>query len=356
MANTEKKLYAYWFNNMKCIPKFIASSMIVVLMMPMYGFAGNDAGSRASFTRTGWVGTRYIAMGKAAEVVANDVFAIYWNPAGLLDMRGPEPLSPEEIKQKAREGKIDQLSEKDLLTFSQDEATFHVLQIGASGGMVDISRYAGFGGVAYKFNGNAIGAGYYAIQSPDIPTYDIAGNRTGTASYSANIGMFSYATYIDDAAVGLTVKGLYETIAEKSYYGAGLDVGVITEVIPFFRVGFVIQDIATTLYPVKQYEDVERNFDFGSPSIKISSAITSRAKNFTIAFTGIKKIEQKDYEFNIGFELLVYNNITIGLGLNESLFTTGCTLKIGDLHIGYAFSYDSVDLGYNNFVSVMIAI
>jgi len=328
--------------------------VLLFLLFPVYIYAINDAGSRASFTRTGWVGTRYIAMGKAAEVVVNDVFAIYWNPAGLLDIQGKQPLTPEEIKQKAKQGKIDSISEKDLLTFSQDESSFNVLQIGASGGMVAADRYAGFGGFAYKFSGNALGLGLYSIKSPDIDTYDMSGNKTGVTSYSANVGMFSYATYIGDAAVGFTIKGLYETIANVSYAGTGLDIGVITEVIPFLKVGFVIQDIGTGLYPTKEYEYIVNKYDFGSPSIKISSAIVSRANNFTIAFSGIKKIEQDEYEYNIGFELLVYKSMSVYLGLNDSLFTTGCTIGLGDCTIGYAFSYDSVDLGYNNFISVML--
>jgi len=330
--------------------------MFIFLLCPVYIYANNDAGSRASFTRTGWVGSRYIAMGKAAEVVVNDVFAIYWNPAGLLAIQGPQPLTPEEIKQKAKQGKIDSISEKDLLTFSQDESSFNILQIGASGGMVAAQRYAGFGGIAYKYSGNALGIGLYSIQSPDIDTYDINGNKTGVTKYSANVGMFSYATYIGDAAVGFTIKALYETIADASYAGTGLDFGVITEVIPFLKVGFVIQDIGTGLYPTKKYEYIVNEYDFGSPSIKISSAIVSRANNVTIAFSGIKKIEQDKYEYNIGFELLVYKNLSVYLGLNDSLFTTGCTIEIGDCTIGYAFSYDPVDLGYNNYISMMLAL
>ncbi len=330
--------------------------MFILLLFPVYIYAANDAGSRASFTRTGWVGTRYIAMGKAAEVVVNDVFAIYWNPAGLLDIQGPVPLTPEEIKQRAKQGKIDTISEKDLLTFSQDESGFNILQIGASGGMIAAQRYAGFGGIAYKFSGNALGIGLYSIKSPDIDTYDVGGNKTGVTSYSANVGMFSYATYIGDVAFGFTIKALYETIADASYAGTGLDIGVITEVIPFLKVGFVIQDIGTGLYPTKQYDNIVKEYDFGSPSIKISSAIVSRANNVTIAFSGIKKIEQDDYEYNIGFELQVYKSLSVYLGLNDSLFTTGCTIGIGDFTVGYAFSYDSVDLGYNNFISMILRI
>lgn len=335
--------------------KKIVLSFLCVLL-PVALSAANDAGSRASFTRTGWVGTRYIAMGKAAEVIVDDVFAIYWNPAGLLGIKGVPPLSPQEIEQKAKEGKIDSISEKDLLTFSQDVSSLNILQVGMSGGLIDISRYAGFGGAAYKFGDHAIGCGIYSIRSPEIDTYDVKGIKTGETTYIANIGFLSYATYIGDAAIGISLKGLYEKIADITYAGGGADVGTIIEIIPFLKIGFVIQDIGSGLYPTQKHMNIKYKYDFGQSSLKLSASITNRASNFTISFTGIKKIEQKTYETNVGFELMLHRNITIQLGLNNSLFTTGCTVSIGLIDIGYAFSYDSINSGYNNFISMKLAL
>ena len=56
---------------------FIIIFIVYVFML----FAENGAyayavGSRASYTKGGWVGAKYIAMGKAAEATVNDVFAI----------------------------------------------------------------------------------------------------------------------------------------------------------------------------------------------------------------------------------------------------------------------------------------
>ena len=330
--------------------------LFLCMLLPVTLSAANDAGSRASFSRTGWVGTRYIAMGKAAEVVVDDVFAIYWNPAGLLGIKGVPPLTPQEIEQKAKEGKIDSISEKDLLTFSQDVSSLNILQIGVSGGSIDISRYAGFGGIAYKIGEHALGCGVYSVRSPDIETYDVKGVKTGETTYMASIGFLSYATYIGDAAIGVSIKGLYEKVADITYAGGGADVGTIIEIIPFLKIGFVIQDIGTGLYPTDSHMNIKYKYDFGQPSLKLSASITNRASNFTISFTGIKKIEQKSYEANVGFELMLHRNLTIYLGLNNSLFTTGCEISIGLIDIGYAFSFDSVNSGYNNFISMKLAI
>jgi len=318
--------------------------------------AGEDAGSRASYTRTGWVGARYVALGKAAEVIVDDAFAIYWNPAGLCDLRGREPLSIDEIKAKARKGDVDDIKEEELVTFSEGEDRDGVAQIVASGAMLAIEREAGFAGAGFSLWGGVFGAGLYSIRSDDIVTRDADGNKTGTTAYSGNVGYLSYGKYVGNTAVGLSIKGLYERIGEYSYSGAGADLGVQTEIIPFFKVGFVLQDIGTGLYPMDDYPDVEKEYDPGNMSMKLSAAITTRGSDFIIAFSGVKKIEQEQYEINVGMQYALSELMAIYLGLNDSFFTSGVSVTIWGTEIAYAFAYDKIDYGYNNIVSVKIAL
>lgn len=330
--------------------------VIILLFATTHLFASEDAGSRASYTRTGWVGARYVALGKAAEVIVDDAFAIYWNPAGLCDMRGREPLSIDEIKSKAKKGEVDDIKEEDLVTFSESGEQKRAAQIVASGAKLAIEREAGFAGVGFSLFGGVFGAGVYSIRSSDIDTRDESGNLTGTTSYSGNVGYLSYGKYIGDTAVGISLKGLYENIGEYSYSGAGADIGVQTEIIPFLKVGFVLQDIGTGLYPVDDYEDVERDYDLGQMSMKLSAAITTRKSDFIIAFSGVKKIEQEDYELNVGMQYDLSQMIAMYLGLNDSFFSTGVSITIWGTEIAYAFAYDKIDYGYNNIVSVKIAL
>ena len=319
--------------------------------------AAEDAGSRASYTRTGWVGARYVALGKAAEVIVDDAFAIYWNPAGLCDMRGRESLSIDDIKSKAKKGDVDDIKEEDLVTFSESGEKRRAAQIVASGSMLAIEREAGFGGVGFSLFGGVFGAGIYTIRSADIELRSAATDEPeGYASYSGNVGYLSYGKYVGDTAVGISLKGLYEKIGDYSYTGAGADVGVQTEIIPFLKVGFVLQDIGTGLYPVENYEDVDRDYDLGQMSMKLSAAITTRKSDFIIAFSGVKKIEQEDYEFNVGMQYDLSPMMAMYLGLNDSFFSTGISITIWGTEIAYAFAYDKIDYGYNNIVSVKVAL
>ncbi len=330
--------------------------LIFILLSFNILLAGEDAGSRASYTRTGWVGARYVALGKAAEVIVDDAFAIYWNPAGLCDLSGKESPSIDEIKEKARKGDVDDIKEEDLVTFSEREDRNGVAQIVASGAKLAIEREAGFAGAGFSLWGGVFGAGLYTIRSDDIITRDTDGNKTGTTAYSGNVGYLSYGKYVGNTAVGLSIKGLYEKIGEYSYSGAGADLGVQTEIIPFLKVGFVLQDIGTGLYPMDDYTDVEKEYDLGNMSMKLSAAITTRGADFIIAFSGVKKIEQERYEINVGMQYDLSEMMAIYLGLNDSFFTSGVSVSLWGTEIAYAFAYDKIDYGYNNIVSVKIAL
>lgn len=72
-------------NNIKAIVVFI-----LILIMPIAGFAVSKVGTTAAnFLKVG-VGARAIGMGGAYVSLANDASAMYWNPAGIALIKGAE--------------------------------------------------------------------------------------------------------------------------------------------------------------------------------------------------------------------------------------------------------------------------
>ena len=60
-------------------------------------------GSRASFNRNAWIaGAKYAAMGSTGVVTSDDVYSIYWNPAGLTELKIKSRLTSEFINDKQR--------------------------------------------------------------------------------------------------------------------------------------------------------------------------------------------------------------------------------------------------------------
>ena len=330
--------------------------LIVIALINVDVFAEDDAGSRASFTRGGWAGAKYIAMGKAAEAVVDDVYSIYWNPAGLRELLEKENLTPEEIKNRAERGELESITEDDLVNFSEEDYTKSFVLIGASLALLDIEREAGFMGVAFNMFGGVVGFGLYSIQSRDIESRDEAGNYIADIDYTASAGYISYGWASGVASFGLTVKGLNEKIGDYGYYGCGIDIGAQIELIPFLKLGFIIQDVRTGLKPYEDYRNIENKYDFASPVIKLSAAITNRASDFVISFTSIKKLEQEEYEFNFGFQYNILKYSSLYFGLNDSLLSSGISFNIFGVEATYAFSFDRIDSGYNNIVSMTFAL
>jgi len=337
--------------------KKIIGSFIIILMfscITLYAESveNGSAGSRGSFSRGGWVGARYIASGMTGEVLSDDVFSIYWNPAGLSEIKGKSTLSIKEIQERAKDGDISGITEDDLSFSESDEATT-TFEIGISASSLDIDRNAAFAGVAFDFVGGVLGVGAYTINSFGIEGRDDLGVLIGDQSYVATIGFLSYSRSFGVTSFGVSFKGLYEKIGDISYYGSSFDGGVQVFVLPFLKLGFVMQDIAIGLMPMEKTTDVEDNYDLGWPTLRFGAAVDLDA-GLTISFSLIKKLEQENIDKGFGLGYKLNKSATIYLGLYSSYFSTGFSAKIGKVDLAYAFAVDKIDYGRNNTISLGI--
>jgi hypothetical protein len=220
--------------------------------------------------------------------------------------------------------------------------------------MLDAEREAGFAGVAFNLYNAVMGVGLYTITSTGIEEYDESGNYLGDdLKYIGSAGYLSLGWSAGISNIGVSLKGLYERIADTEYGGAGADIGVQVSMLPFLKIGFVIQDIGSGLYPIDSSDEIESEYQFASPSLKFGGAITSDT-GFTIAVTGIKKLEQEDFQLNAGIRYRLMKSVNIYLGLNDSNFSSGVMIKVKRVHVSYAFTIDKIDYGYNNIASVTI--
>jgi len=311
-----------------------------------------NAGSRGAFTRGGWAGARYVAAAMTGEVLANDVFSIYWNPAGLTELKRKTRLTEEEVTKRARTGRIDEITEEDLLSFSESGYEKVFVDAGVSYTALDAERDAVFTGFAFSLFKGVAGAGFYSIMSTGIETRDDLGNKTGTAAYSGSVAYFSYAYSANVASVGVSLKGIYESIDDAQYAGAGADLGVQVYLLPFFKVGFMARDLGSFLTPYNAPE-LDKRYDFFYPEFSIGAAITSDA-GFRIAFNGTKRLEQTGFIFGGAIEYDLSRRVIIICGLRDDYFSSGVVIKLLGMDVSYAFSFDRIDLGYNNTVSIGI--
>lgn len=326
--------------------KISALLIISASFIPVYA---DNAGSRGSYTRGGWAGARYAAAGMTGEVLVDDVFAVYWNPAGLSELKAKKKLTESQIREKAKSGDIEDITDEDLLNFSDEQYEALFLNIGVSYSSLDIDRDAGFAGVAFNAFKGVLGAGFFSITSGDIETRDEAGTLTGKERYTGSAGYLSYSIPWNIISFGITFKGYYESIGEYTYYGCGSDVGAQVYLLPFLKMGIMIRDAGGFLTPEKK-EYSEEEYDFFMPQIKIGAALLSDA-GIRLAVSGSRKLEQSDFEYGAGVEFDLSRRMMLSAGLCDGYFSTGVTLKLPGVDISYALNFDRVDYGYNNTVS-----
>lgn len=331
--------------------KIKISASIIILFIAIAGYAEN-AGSRGSYTRGGWAGARYSASGMTGEVLADDIFSIYWNPAGLTELTVRKKLTESQIADKAKQGKVDEISEDDLLNFSESDAGRLFFNIGASYTKLDIERDAGFAGCAFTLFKGVFGTGLYSITSTDIQTRDDSGALTGKENYSGNVGFLSYAMQWNIISFGMSAKGYYERIGESVYSGAGADAGVQIFILPFLKLGIMVRDAFGVLKPYDA-PDSEDRYDFLKPQIKTGIAFLTNS-GVKISISGSKKLEQSDYEYGAGVEYDVSRFLTVNTGIFDNYFSAGFTLKLFFMDISYAINFDKMDYGYNNTVSLAL--
>ncbi len=331
--------------------KLKISAIIILLFAAVNCFAEN-AGSRGSYTRGGWAGARYAASGMTGEVLADDVFSIYWNPAGLTELRIKKKLTENQITEKAKQGNVNDITEEDLLNFSEGGASQLFFNVGASYTKLDIERDAGFAGCAFNLFKGVIGTGLYSINSSDIETRNDTGVLTGHQNYSGSTGFLSYAMQWSIISFGLSAKGYYEKIGESTYSGAGADAGLQIFILPFLKLGVMVRDAGGFLKP-QNAPDSEDRYDFFKPQIKTGIAFLTDS-GLKIAVSGSKDLEQSGFEYGAGVEYEVSKFLSVNTGISDNFFSAGFTLKLINMDISYAINVDKIDYGYNNTVSLAL--
>ncbi|MBP7736251.1 MAG: hypothetical protein KA369_09800 [Spirochaetes bacterium] len=308
--------------------------------------------SRGTFTRGGWVGGKYVAMGRNGEVTADDVFSIYWNPAGLTELRHTQFLTEKEIKDKARKGKVEDISESDLIRFSEEERSFTV-QAALSGSMLTYGTNTAFFGMAINLPKGVLGLGAYTVFSGGIDRRDYNNLKTGSLGYLATAGYLSYGVSLGVTSFGFSVKGLYERIGNDYYLGCGADIGTQVYLLPFLKVGLVVQDLGTGMYPMVKRAGLDRTYAFAYPTLKLGIALITN-RNFTLAVSGTKKLDVKTFGYSVGAQYDVMKWASIYIGIKDLVFSAGLTFHVVQFDVSYAFTMDTITRGFNHIASVKV--
>lgn len=186
--------------NKKLILTFILAAFI---MQPLLAQTVTKTGTTAAKFLSIGVGARANAMGGAFSSVANDVSAIYWNPAGIAKINETQTL------------------------FSYTKM-FADININFFGLVIPAGDYGTFGASV-----TALNVGDMEVTTEFLP--EGTGEKFSAGSYAFTL---SYAKFItDNFAVGGNVKYIRESIYNSSASGIAFDIGTIFTT-PFYGIKF----------------------------------------------------------------------------------------------------------------------
>lgn len=288
---------------------------LLVILLTDEAYPDEGGGGRAgAFLRIG-IGARPMGMGGSFTAIANDVYATYWNPAGLAQLQTQE--------------------------------------IGTMYGLMSLDRKFGFLGFALPVSEFlAFGINGINLRVEEIEQRDSAGNLLGhfvDAEYA-----FSFSAGISIKKkfyIGGNFKFLYHELADNAAKGIGFDAGVLVIPIRHFSIGMMVQDIGSSIK-----WNTESDHEDKLPMV-IRGGIAIRLMNDRLIFstdlvnTGINE-SSSSTKFYEGIEFWPVGLFAVRSGYDSHEFTAGLSLNIYVIRMDYGLITDKIDGNFTHLLSL----
>jgi hypothetical protein len=295
---------------------------ISVLWSQAYGSENVGRGGHAgSFLRMG-LGARSLAMGGASAGMAVDGYTAFYNPAGLVFLKGRWFTST-------------------LNSMALDRRLY----------------YAGY---SQPFSGKkgmlpgGFSAGWLCAGIDNIDARDFDGNPTDMLSAWEHSFFFSFALQpASPVAVGMSGKLLYSRFPDiangsaVSAVGFGFDIGIMARPVSFLTIGITVRDLGS-----KYTWDTQNLYEQGTQKVDRFPRILSGGIAFCgfserlLAGLDLVKIEFEPLKYRFGIQFEGYQGVFVRGGINNGLLAFGAgyrlTLEKMLSQLDYAFVPDPV--------------
>jgi len=297
--------------------KFLLLSMIL-FFLPALAFGQAKVGTAgAQFLEIG-VSARAVGMGEAFLAVSDDASAIYYNPAGIVQM---------------------------------DNLGLMASHIDYPAGIT-----YDFLGVVYPAArlGGVWGAGFYMLNTGDMPltTYfhpldeDPFGSGQTFSAKEYALALSYAASLTDRFSIGLTFKFIDESYEEERATGWAADVGTLYNTgFRGFKIAMVISNFGPDLKFIQMGHPLPMNFKFGGSMDIVNSGLHKA----TFALEGSHPNDNLE-KFNGGMEYWYNDILALRMGNhfenNAGGFSFGAGLKFKLSKTKAGFDYSYHDFGY----------
>jgi hypothetical protein len=318
--NIKKILYTFLILN---------STFSIIFASEIHPNAGTTS---ASFLKIG-IGARPVSMGESFVAVADDANAIYWNPAGLAQIKNNE------------------------ITATHNE-WFQNIKYDFIGFIFHFGNNKGTGGISFAglYLSN-LEERYWTLENPEDEPSTPSGSF-GAGSYFA---CFSYSNFIKNLIYGINLKLIHENI--DKYYATtfAIDLGILYPYSDVLTFGANLQNIGPGLTFIKKAYPLPLNIKLGasyhitSYNILFALDLNQPIDDYLHINFGIEYCFMNMFEIRTGYRYKWFGNdlgplsgVTAGVGIKlKQLF------KDMDIKLDYAF-VPYGDLGFTHRISLLI--
>jgi len=270
-------------------------------------------GYPGSYLRGG-IGVRAQGMGGAYVGLADEVTAVYWNPAGLAQIEGN--------------------------------------QFGVMWSILTLERHFNYAALAFPLsNLGTFAMSWIEYRVEGIQARDQAGALVDRFSNDENALLFSYGMRVRDyLSFGLTSKIFLHKLLNNSATGGGFDFGLQVKPLDIMNIGLSIQNIFTSITWDTETERQEFFPHIGRLGVHL---FLRENINLCIDFELYNppafdwKAPKNLYgEWHFGGEVSVGNGLMIRGGIDDGRLTFGTSFLLktkNTLEFQYAFSEDPID-------------
>lgn len=294
-----------------------AAAFFALLALLPLGLRSADAlGGAASYLRSG-AGARALGMGGAAVALVDDVTATVWNPAGLTRLG------------------------------------LYATQFGSMTSFLSEDRSLNYLAYAQHVEGRGdfgVAVQHYALEK--IDGFDAAGNPAGTFSDQELALGLTYANLIDyRLRYGVTLRGLWQGLAEARAFGYGGDIGLQYQpsLASDFRLGLNLQN------PVGALTWDSGRQDLVAPNLKLGLADKTLNSRLAIAADlDLPLGADGEPSPHLGAELWLLEGLAVRAGMNRRDFSAGATWSYEFYQVDYAWQLAQNHLGDSHQLSLIL--
>jgi hypothetical protein len=289
-------------------------------------FASDPGTTAANFLKLG-IGPRAIALGNAQVGLADDVYATYWNPAGLARLESFEA------------------------GFAQNQY------------VQDISEQ--YLAVAYPHPKlGTLAASMTYLNTGTFPGYDAAGNAIGNIGANDMSAALSYAhtLYRDrrlgtEVSVGLTGRMIQERLDTVSARAYATDAGILIKpglqaggLLEGWKAGLTIRNLGTSLQYDTEAFPLPRSLDAG-----VSYTGNFMGEDVVFTLDGRQPNDGRQ-TFGTGLEVTTFQSLILRIGYDSegdlgNGLRLGAGLKFRTIEVDYAFASEG-DLGNTSYIGL----